>query len=74
MAQRKPLTVEEHMKRIAPIGGDARAASLTQEERSEIGRTGGKVGGKARAAKLTKEQRAAIARKAAAARWQKKEL
>jgi hypothetical protein len=59
------------MRRIAPLGGKARAAVLTQEERSEIGQTGGKVGGNARAKKLTKEQRAAIARKAAATRWAK---
>lgn len=38
-----------------------------------LGRLGGKKGGPARAAKLTKEQRSEIAKKAAAARWKKKE-
>lgn len=37
------------------------------------GRLGGLIGGKARAAKLTKEERREIARKAAKARWAKKE-
>jgi hypothetical protein len=39
----------------------------------ELGRLGGRKGGKARAAKLTKERRVEIARKAAKARWAKKE-
>lgn len=38
-----------------------------------LGKLGGLKGGKARAAKLTPEQRAEIARKAAAARWAKKQ-
>jgi hypothetical protein len=37
------------------------------------GRRGGKVGGKRRAESLTSEQRSAIAKKAAAARWGKKD-
>jgi hypothetical protein len=37
------------------------------------GRRGGKVGGKKRAESLTSEQRTKIARKAAAARWGKKD-
>jgi hypothetical protein len=37
-----------------------------------LGRLGGKVGGKSRAAKLTPEERSAIAKRAAAARWRKK--
>jgi hypothetical protein len=39
-----------------------------------LGRLGGPKGGKARAASLSPEQRAAIAKKAAAARWGKKNL
>lgn len=39
----------------------------------ELGRQGGLIGGKARAKKLTAEQRREIARKAAGARWSKKE-
>lgn len=38
----------------------------------ELGRLGGKKGGKARAAALTPEQRREIAKRAAAARWAKK--
>lgn len=40
---------------------------------AELGRLGGKKGGKARADKLTSEQRREIARKAAQARWAKKQ-
>ena len=54
-------------------GGKARMAALSDAERSEFAAKGGLVGGKARAAKLTKEQRSAIARKAAAARWGKRD-
>ncbi len=39
----------------------------------ELGRLGGKKGGRARAEKLSPEERSEIARKAAAARWGKKE-
>jgi len=39
----------------------------------QIGSKGGKVGGRARAKKLTPAQRTRIARKAARARWGKKE-
>jgi hypothetical protein len=39
----------------------------------ELGRQGGLKGGKARAASLTEQQRKASARKAARARWAKKE-
>lgn len=38
-----------------------------------LGRKGGLVGGKARAAAMTPEERKASAKKAAAARWGKKE-
>ncbi len=38
-----------------------------------LGRKGGLKGGKARAAKMTAEERSAVARKAAQARWKKKE-
>lgn len=54
-------------------GGHARAASLTTEEMQEIGRRGGLIGGLARAASLTPAKRKAIARKAAQARWAKKD-
>ena len=38
-----------------------------------LGRLGGLKGGKARAKKLTKKQRSEIAKKAAEARWEKKD-
>ncbi len=51
--------------------------SLTPEQlkeaRSQIGRERGKVGGPARAASLTPRRRKQIARKAAQARWAKKD-
>ena len=40
---------------------------------AELGRRGGLVGGNARAAKLSKKQRVGIAKKAAQARWSKRE-
>lgn len=49
--------------------GKLRAASMTDEEWKEHGRTYGPAGGAARAAALTPERRAEIARAAAAARW-----
>jgi hypothetical protein len=49
-----------------------RAAVLSAERQSEIGRTAGLVGGHARAKALTPARRKAIAQKAAAARWAKK--
>jgi hypothetical protein len=52
--------------------GKARAANLSPEELSAIGRKGGKVGGRARAEALTAAERRAIAQKAAAKRWGKK--
>ncbi len=45
----------------------------TPEEKEEFARMGGQVGGKRRAQALTKEQRQQIARKAADARWGKKQ-
>ena len=41
---------------------------------AKIGRAGGLMGGKARARVLTPERRRAIARKAAKARWSKKDV
>ena len=43
------------------------------EEREEFARAGGLAGGQARARTLTAKRRKEIARKAAAARWGKKE-
>jgi hypothetical protein len=49
-----------------------RWASATPEDRAAVGRLGS-LGGRARARNLTAQQRKEIARKAAAARWGKKE-
>jgi hypothetical protein len=70
-------TAEEDEEPVA-----AAAAASAEEEYEEpeknphavaLGRLGGLRGGKARAAKLTAEQRREIARKAAEARWKKRE-
>ena len=70
--QTQGITLEEHLARIRSLGGKARAAALTSEQLSEIGRKAGQVGGKARAEKLSKRKRSEIARAGAAARWGKK--
>jgi general stress protein YciG len=64
MARKNPAAVK-----LGKLGGKARAANLSPEELSEIGRKGGEVGGKRRAEALTEKQRKEIARKAAAKRW-----
>jgi hypothetical protein len=73
VARRKgsEVSLKDHVTRIGALGGEARAANMTDEERSESARQAGLVGGRARAASLTKAQRKAIAQAAAAARWGK---
>lgn len=61
------------MESIAAQGGQARAKKLSAARKSAIAKKGGKIGGNARAAALTPKERADIERKAAAARWAKKE-
>jgi hypothetical protein len=53
--------------------GKLRMKGLSKGEIQELGRKGGLKGGKKRAASLTKAQRSGIAKKAAAARWGKKD-
>ena len=53
--------------------GKLRMKGLSKVEIQALGRQGGLKGGKKRAANLTKAERAEIARKAAAARWGKKD-
>ena len=60
-----------HAVALGGLGGKARAAKLTAEELSAIGKMGGKKGAKARAAKVSPERRSEIARKASEARWRK---
>jgi hypothetical protein len=70
MAKKNPHAVA--LRRLAGSKpGKARAASLSPDELSSIGRMGGKIGGKARAAALTAARRKEIARKPAAKRWAK---
>ena len=71
MAAKKIFTVAELTSKAGKLGGRARAAKLSPEERQHIARQGGNVGGRARAEKLSSKRRSEIARKAAAARWAK---
>jgi hypothetical protein len=74
MARKKmaeSITLADHLRSIAAKGGDARAASLSQEERQTIAMKGASAGGKARAKSLTAAQRKKIAKVAAKARWGK---
>jgi hypothetical protein len=73
VARKKAITLREHALRIAGLGGKASMENRTAEERSQFARMGGRVGGKRAAAKLTQKQRQERARKAAQARWGKKE-
>jgi hypothetical protein len=72
MARKKAITLKEHARRIAPLGGKASMDARTPEERQEFARKGGQAGGKARAESLSKKKRQEIAKKAAAARWKDK--
>lgn len=71
MPRKKQKTLTEHARDISPLGGKARMASMSDQERSEFAAAGGKAGGKARAEKLSSKRRAEIARAAAQARWKK---
>jgi hypothetical protein len=61
--------VDETTGEAPPFDPDAGKDPLAVE----LGRRGGLKGGKARAAKLTPEQRSEASRKAAAARWGKRD-
>jgi hypothetical protein len=58
---------------IATEGEPAEKPSEKNPHAVALGRLGGQKGGKARAEKLTPEQRSEISRKAAKARWEKKD-
>ena len=58
---------------LATEGESAEKPSKKNPHAVALGRIGGTKGGKARAEKLTPEERKEIARKAAKARWEKKE-
>jgi len=69
MARKKAITLQEHARRIAPLGGKASMQNRTAEEREKFARMGGQIGGKRRAESLSPARRKAIAQKAAKARW-----
>jgi hypothetical protein len=64
MPKKKPLTAAQ----LQSMGGKARAAALSKDERSEVARKAGK----ARAESLTAAERSRIAKKAVAAREKKR--
>jgi len=73
-----PRDTNQRAKSIVDIAtGEAEEPKETVPEKNpaavELGRLGGLKGGKARAAKLTPEKRKEIAKKAAEARWKKKQ-
>jgi len=59
---------------IATEGEPAEDPSEKNPHAVALGHLGGQKGGKARAEKLTPEKRSEISRKAAQARWEKKEV
>ena len=67
--------VQEATGQIEPESTEAETELIEAKNPHAValGRLGGLKGGKARAEKLTPEERSSIARKAASARWGKKE-
>ena len=61
----RAAVIAEYKRGLSVLGGKARAAMLTTEERSKMG----EIGGKARWKGMTKAERRAHAKKAARARW-----
>lgn len=73
---KQPKDLNQLAKNIVDLAtGDADPAPQRTKNPAavELGRLGGLVGGKARAKKLTAQERSAIAKKAAQARWNKKD-
>lgn len=75
---KRPTDINQRAKNIVDLATGE--VTETPEQIDEIkaaaaalGRKGGLKGGKARAAKLSSKRRSEIAKKAAAARWHKKE-
>jgi hypothetical protein len=75
-SSKKPADEPVAEERTAPVPPPAPEPTPDGKNPAAVvlGRLGGKKGGPARARKLTKEQRAEIARKAAQARWAKKQV
>ena len=71
MVRKRPITLQEHAKRISPLGGKARMDSMSAEERKSFAASGGRAGAIARKEKLSPKRRSEIAKAAALARWKK---
>jgi hypothetical protein len=72
---KQPKDLNQRAKNIVDLAtGDAEPTPQRAKNPAavELGRLGGLVGGKARAKKLTSQERSAIAKKAAEARWKKR--
>jgi hypothetical protein len=77
---KRPRDLNQWAKRMVEIAtGEVDDREFTPEEQGKnhpavaLGRLGGLKGGALRAARLTTNQKAEIGRKAAAARWKKKD-
>jgi hypothetical protein len=75
---KRPRDTNQLAKLIVDMAsGDAPADSMAEDGKNPaavaLGRLGGLKGGNARAASLSKTKRAAIAKKAARARWSKRD-
>ena len=75
--KKRPRDVNQRAKLIVDIATgeveDVEPDECKNLHAVALGRLGGKKGGKARAAKLTAEERSEIARKAALARWRRRD-
>ena len=75
--KKRPVDANQLAKAIVKVATGEGEPILNSEGKNAaavaLGRLGGLKGGKARADKLTDKQRTEIARKAALARWKKKE-
>ena len=73
---KRPRDLNLLAKKIVDLATGEPEAPTPEDTRNPhavaLGRLGGKKGGKARAASLTPEERKEIARKAAKARWERK--
>lgn len=73
---KQPKDLNQRAKNIVDLATGAlesRPQPIKNPAAVALGRLGGLVGGKARAKKLTAKERSDIAKKAAAARWNKKD-
>jgi hypothetical protein len=76
--KKRPRDLNVLASEIVKIATEGEPETPAEEDQKNphavaLGRLGGKKGGKARAKKLTPEERKEIAKKAARARWEKKQ-